>query len=184
MSECRQIDCSAPQPSHVVRRCGRHTPPHSRHARRRFWRQSPCRPVPLLWSVPTLTNATPIRAEGGAIRSVVVTMQYLAPLEDLERVRTEFLGLVSHELREPLAAVKGSKTTLLEEAAALDPAEMRELHRITVEQAKHMRGLIVHGPGMKPLALLDRIIKAVRTRATATLVVGSNVVLRPHRSAN
>ena len=93
-------------------------------------------------SVRTLINATPIRVEGGAIRSVVVTMEDLAPLDEIERLRTEFLGLVSHELREPLAAIKGSATTLLEEAAQLDPAEMREFHRIIVEQARHMRGLI------------------------------------------
>ena len=93
-------------------------------------------------SVRTLINATPIPGEGGAVRSMVVTMQDLAPLEEMERMRIEFLGLVSHELREPLAAIKGSATTLLEEAAALEPAEMREFHRIIVEQARHMRGLI------------------------------------------
>ena len=93
-------------------------------------------------SVRTLVNATPIPAEGAGVESVVVTMQDLAPLDENERLRTEFLGLVSHELREPLAAIKGSATTLLEESAALDPAEMREFHRIIVEQANHMRGLI------------------------------------------
>ena len=93
-------------------------------------------------SVRTLVNATPIPAEGTGVESVVVTMQDLAPLDEIERLRTEFLGLVGHELREPLAAIKGSATTLLEESAALDPAEMREFHRIIVEQADHMRGLI------------------------------------------
>lgn len=93
-------------------------------------------------SVRTLINATPIPAEGDAIGSVVVTVQDLAPLDEIERMRTEFLGLVSHELREPLAAIKGSAVTLLEETPALDPAEMREFHRLIVEQADHMRGLI------------------------------------------
>ena len=93
-------------------------------------------------SVRTLINATPIRTEGGAIRSVVVTLQDLAPLDEIDRLRTEFLGLVSHELRGPLAAIKGSATTLLEESAQLDAVEMREFHRIIVEQANHMRGLI------------------------------------------
>ena len=93
-------------------------------------------------SVRTLINATPIRGEDGVLRSMVVTLQDLAPLDEIERMRIEFLGLVSHELREPLAAIKGSATTLLEEAAALDPAEMREFHRIIVEQTRHMRGLI------------------------------------------
>ncbi|MCY4636991.1 MAG: GAF domain-containing protein [Acidobacteria bacterium] len=93
-------------------------------------------------SVRTLINATPIRADGDAVRSVVVTMQDLAPLDEIERMRTEFLGLVSHELRAPLIAIKGSADALLEEAAELDPAEMREFHRIVAEQAAHMRGLI------------------------------------------
>ena len=93
-------------------------------------------------SVRTLLNVTPIRAEGDAIRSVVVTMQDLAPLDEIERMRTEFLGLVSHELRAPLIAIKGSADALLEEAAELDPAEMHEFHRIIAEQAGHMRGLI------------------------------------------
>ena len=93
-------------------------------------------------SVRVLVNATPIRAEGDAFGSVVMTIQDLAPLDEIERLRTEFLGLVSHELREPLAAIRGSAVTLLEDAAALDPAEMREFHRIIVEQSGHMRGLI------------------------------------------
>ena len=93
-------------------------------------------------SVRALVNSTPIRIEGDAIVSVVVTFQDLTPLDEIERQRTEFLSLVGHELREPLAAIKGSATTLLEESKALDPAEMREFHRIIAEQADHMRGLI------------------------------------------
>ena len=76
-------------------------------------------------SVRTLINATPIRAAGGALRSMVVTMQDLAPLEEIERMRIEFLGLVSHELREPLAAIKGSATTLLERKRAAPTAQRR-----------------------------------------------------------
>ena len=72
-------------------------------------------------SVRVLLNSTPIRAEGDAIASVVVTMQDLAPLDEIERLRTEFLGLVGHELREPLAAIKGSATTLMEDARNARP---------------------------------------------------------------
>ena len=93
-------------------------------------------------SVRTLINATPIRTEGGAVGSVVVTMQDLAPFDEIERLRTEFLGLVSHELRAPLASITGSAVALLEDGPRLDPAEMREFLRIIVEQAGQMRGLI------------------------------------------
>ena len=93
-------------------------------------------------SVRTLINATPIEAEGPVPGSVVVTMQDLAPLDEVERMRTEFLGLVSHELRTPLTAIKGSAAVLMEQPTGLDPAEMREFFRIIVEQADQMRGLI------------------------------------------
>ena len=92
--------------------------------------------------VRTLMNATPIHAADGAVESVVVTMQDLAPLDEIERMRTEFLGLVSHELRTPLAAIMGSTGTLLDTSQTLDPAELREFLRVIDEQAKHMRGLI------------------------------------------
>ena len=92
--------------------------------------------------ITTLVNATPIHSADGAVASVVVTMQDLAPLEELERLRAEFLDMVSHELRAPLTSIKGSAATLLEASAALDRAEMREFSRIIVEQADHMRGLI------------------------------------------
>ena len=40
-----------------------------------------------------LVNATPIRSEEGEVESVVVTLQDMTPLEDLERLRAEFLGM-------------------------------------------------------------------------------------------
>ena len=55
-------------------------------------------------SVRTLINVTPIRSEGGEVVSVVVTMQDLAPLEEVERQRAECLGMVSHELCAPLTS--------------------------------------------------------------------------------
>ena len=92
--------------------------------------------------VSMLVNCTPIHAEDGTLVSVVVTMQDLAPLEDLERQRTEFLSVVSHELRAPLSAIKGSAATVLGNDAGLDPVEIRAFFRIVDEQADNMRALI------------------------------------------
>ncbi len=98
--------------------------------------------VPNGRSVTTLVNLTPIRSEDGEVVSTVVTLQDLAELEELERLRVEFLGLVSHELRAPLTSIKGSAATVLGATQALDPAEMLQFFRIIDEQADHMRGLI------------------------------------------
>ena len=94
-------------------------------------------------SVTTLLNATPIpSAGGGTVESMVVTLQDLAPLEELERSRAEFLGLVSHELRAPLAAIKGSAATARGASRILDPAEVRQFFRIIEEHADQIDGLI------------------------------------------
>ena len=98
--------------------------------------------VPNGRSVTTLVNLTPIRSEDGEVVSTVVTVQDLAPLEELERSRVEFLGLVSHELRAPLTSIKGSTATVLGASPTVDPAEMLQFFRIIDEQADHMRGLI------------------------------------------
>ena len=98
--------------------------------------------VPDGGSVTTLVNATPIRSEEGEVVSVVVTLQDMTPLEEMERLRAEFLGMVSHELRTPLTSIKGSAATLTEAASDLDPAEMLQFFRIIGEQADYMRDLI------------------------------------------
>ena len=92
--------------------------------------------------VTTLVNATPIRSADGAVESVVVTLQDMAPLEELERLRAEFLGMVSHELRAPLTSIKGSTTTVLGASRVLEPAEVRQFFRIIDEQADRMDALI------------------------------------------
>ena len=93
-------------------------------------------------SVTTLVNATPIRSQDGELESVVVTLQDMTSLEELGRLRAEFLSMVSHELRLPLTSIKGSAITLLDDSSDLDPAELRQFHQIIVDQVEHMRELI------------------------------------------
>ncbi len=93
-------------------------------------------------SISVLINATPIRTDDGEVDSVVVTLQDMAPLQEMERMRAEFLGMVSHELRAPLTSIRGSATTVLDASSELDPAELRQFLRIIVDQSDNMRELI------------------------------------------
>ena len=93
-------------------------------------------------SVKTLLNVTPIHAPEGGIEAVVVTIQDLAPFEELERMRTEFLAIVSHELRTPLTSIKGATATVLGAAPGFASAEMLQFFRIIDGQADQMSGLI------------------------------------------
>ena len=93
-------------------------------------------------SVPTLVSAAPIRGDAGEIVAAVSIIQDISPLEELERLKGEFLGIVSHELRTPLTAIKGSAATVLSSEHPLDERETGEFFRIIDEQADRMRDLI------------------------------------------
>ena len=90
----------------------------------------------------TLVNATPILTGDGEVESVIVTLQDLTPIQDLERMRVEFLAMVSHELRPPLTSIRGSTATMLGASPGLPPAEMLEFCRIIDQQADHMQRLV------------------------------------------
>ena len=93
-------------------------------------------------SVTVLINSTPILSDEGTVDSMVVTIQDMSDIEDLERLRAEFLAMVSHELRAPLTSIKGSAATVLESPADPDPAVVRQFFRIIGEQADHMHSLV------------------------------------------
>ena len=92
-------------------------------------------------SVATLLSATPVGGDGG-IETVVVTLQDLAPLEELDRMRADFLGMVSHELRVPLTSIKGATATVLGARRAFGAAELVQFFRIVDDQADRMTDLI------------------------------------------
>ena len=93
-------------------------------------------------SLTTLINATPIQKESGEVERYVITVQDMTPLREMERLRAEFLAMVSHELRSPLTSVKGSITTLLNPSSPLNAAEILQFHRIIDSQTDQMRELI------------------------------------------
>ena len=131
-------------------------------------------------SVTTLVNSTPIQADDGTVVSVVVTMQDLEPLEELERMRAEFLGIVSHELRTPLISIKGSTATVLGASPTPDPAEMLQFFRVIDDQADRMRGLIAelldHGrivTGTLSVSPEPADVAALVDQARSTFVTGT-----------
>ena len=130
-------------------------------------------------SVTTLMNATPIRAEDGTITSVVTTLQDLAPLQELERMRAEFLGMVSHELRTPLTSITGVAATVLGAAPTFSSEEMLQFFRIVDQQAKHMTGLVSDlldagriDAGVLSVSPEPSELRAVLDRARSTFVSG------------
>ncbi len=93
-------------------------------------------------TVTTLVNATPIYSDEGEIVSAVAVIQDMTPLEEIERLRNEFLAMVSHELRTPLTTIKGCTGIVLGSSDPLDMSEILQYFRMIDEQSDHLRGLV------------------------------------------
>jgi len=93
-------------------------------------------------AIPTLVNATPLFSADGRITAGIAVIQDISPLDEIHKLRNEFLGMVSHELRTPLTAIKGSAATVLGSQTHFDPAEIRQFFEIIDEQADRLRDLV------------------------------------------
>ena len=95
-------------------------------------------------------HGTPLRdAEGREIGALIV-LNDVTRLRRLENVRRDFVANVSHELKTPITAIKGSAETLLDGAVG-EPEAARRFVGIIVKQADRLNAII------NDLLMLSRI---------------------------
>lgn len=88
-----------------------------------------------------------LRMRGTALRDVsgdggaVIVLNDVTEMNRLERVRRDFVANVSHELKTPIASIKGFVETLLD-GAADDPADRRRFLDIIARQADRLASII------------------------------------------
>ncbi len=92
--------------------------------------------------VTTLVNATPIYSDDGEIVSAVAVVQDMTPVEEVERLRREFLAMVSHELRTPLTTIKGCTGIVLARSSPPTISEMLQYFRMIDGQSDHLSDLV------------------------------------------
>ena len=92
--------------------------------------------------VTTLVNATPIYSDGGEIVSAVAVVQDMTPIQEVERLRRDFLAMVSHELRTPLTTIKGCTGIVLGSSTPPTNSEMLQYFRMIDEQSDNLRDLV------------------------------------------
>jgi len=68
--------------------------------------------------LPVIGSAAPLWADDGTIDAVVGVFQDVRPLKEAERMRDEFVSIVSHELRSPLTPIRGFAQVVARELAA------------------------------------------------------------------
>ena len=96
----------------------------------------------LSWPVQKVfqVNSTPI-FEGGRVSGCLVVIHDITEIRRLERVRSDFIANVSHELKTPLTSIKGFVETLLE-GALEDKEESRNFLNIIQDHTDRLNNLI------------------------------------------
>jgi PAS domain S-box-containing protein len=79
-----------------------------------------------------MVNLSVVRDESARDLGVVSVFRDITSLKEVDKVKTQFVSMVAHELRAPLAAVEGYLSAFLTGAAGSDP----EFNRRMLERAK------------------------------------------------
>lgn len=79
-----------------------------------------------------MVNVSAIRDKDGNELGVVSTLRDITNLKELDQVKSQFVSMVTHELRAPLSAVEGYLSAYLSGAAGSDP----QMNRQMLERAK------------------------------------------------
>jgi two-component system phosphate regulon sensor histidine kinase PhoR len=114
-------------------------------------------------------HASPLAPAGGRPQGAVLVLHDISELRRLEAVRRDFIANVSHELKTPLAAIRGFVETILEDEAMEEATARHFLMRVK-EQTSRLTAMV------EELLELSRI-ESERQRPAATAVVDVRAVV-------
>lgn len=92
--------------------------------------------------VPVATTITLVRDEEGTPFGIVRILRDITRAKELERLKAEFVTLVTHELRTPMTSIWGFAETLQEYGAQIPADESKRYLGIIVREAKRLSRLV------------------------------------------
>jgi len=107
----------------------------------------------------------PTLSESGKLMSIVANMRDITKFREAEELKSTFISIISHELRTPVALIKGYVGTLRREDADWDPEIIDDSLQVIEEEADRLAGLI------------DDLLDASRLQAGALMLDFSEVAI-------
>jgi signal transduction histidine kinase len=114
--------------------------------------------------VPVVASAAPLITEENEIDAVVGVFQDVSPLKEAERLRDEFVSVVSHELRSPLTPIRGFAQVISRDLSREGGHE---------QHIKWLKTLELHTDRLT--RLVDDLLDVSRMRAGRLSVLHENV---------
>jgi PAS domain S-box-containing protein len=92
--------------------------------------------------IPTVVNASPVYDESGYVTAAIAVIGDISALQEVERLKAEFLSMVTHDLRGPLSTIKGLSSSMLMDSGPVDDETTLEYVRTIDEEADRMSELV------------------------------------------
>jgi len=92
--------------------------------------------------IPVGITYAPLLSLGGSIRNIIVTVRDITKFRNAEEIKNTFVSIVSHELKTPVALIKGYVSTLRREDASWDRAVVRDSLMVIEEEADRLTSMI------------------------------------------
>ena len=93
-------------------------------------------------SIPVGITYAPLLANDGKLRNIVVTVRDITKFRNAEEIKNTFVSIISHELKTPVALIKGYVSTLRRDDATWDRAIVRDSLKVIEEEADHLTIMI------------------------------------------
>lgn len=111
-----------------------------------------------------ITYAPLINAEG-TLLNIIATVRDITRFREAEELKSTFISVISHELKTPVALIKGYASTLRREDAQWDRGVVKDSLAVIEEEADRLTGLI------------ENLLDASRLQAGALAINRSDVAL-------
>jgi signal transduction histidine kinase len=115
--------------------------------------------------LPVGITYAPLLTEDGALVNVIATVRDITRFRQAEELKSTFISIISHELKTPVALIKGYVSTLRREDADWDRAIVQDSLEVIEEEADRLTGLI------------ENLLDASRLQAGALPIKRSDVNL-------
>ncbi len=92
--------------------------------------------------LPVGITYAPLLTNEGILVNIIATVRDITHFRQAEEVKSTFISVVSHELKTPVALIKGYVSTLRREDAHWDPAIVNDSLQVIEEEADRLAGLI------------------------------------------
>lgn len=114
---------------------------------------------------PAGVTYAPLFDREGRLVNLIVSVRDITKFREAEELKSTFISIISHELRTPVALIKGYAETLRRDDARWDPATVRDSLDVIVEESDRLAELI------------DNLLDASRLQAGALRLNVADVAL-------